>query len=56
VRFVERLLDPPMRRFAGWNLLRDPLDYLGTVGFRVERCDRSRGGIVLEVVARERCA
>jgi ubiquinone/menaquinone biosynthesis C-methylase UbiE len=43
VRWADRLLDPPMRRFAGVHLLRDPLDYLGTMGFRVERCDRSRG-------------
>ena len=52
-RLVERLLDPPVRRFAGCHLLRDPLDYLGAVGFRVERRDRSRWGIVLEVVARK---
>jgi ubiquinone/menaquinone biosynthesis C-methylase UbiE len=53
VRLVERLLDLPLRRFAGCHLLRDPLDYLGTVGFIVERCHRSRWGIVLEVVARK---
>jgi ubiquinone/menaquinone biosynthesis C-methylase UbiE len=52
-RFAERLLDPPLRRFAGCNLLRDPLDYLGAVGFVIERCDRSRWGIVLDVVARK---
>ncbi len=51
VRLVERLLDLPLRRFAGCHVLRDPLDYLGEVGFRVERCARSRWGIVLEVVA-----
>ena len=53
VRFVEQLLDLPSRRFAGCHLLRDPLDYLGAAGFRVERRDRSRWGIVLEVVARK---
>jgi len=53
VHFVERLLDLPLRRFAGCHLLRDPLNYLGAVGFRVERRDRSRWGIVLEVVARK---
>jgi ubiquinone/menaquinone biosynthesis C-methylase UbiE len=44
VRWAERLLDPPMRRFAGVHLLRDPLDYLETIGLHVERCARSRGG------------
>lgn len=53
VHFVERLLDVPLRRLAGCHLLRDPLDYLEAVGFRVERRDRSRWGIVLEVVARK---
>jgi hypothetical protein len=56
VRWVERLLDPLLRRFGGVHLLRDPLHYLGTVGLRVERCDRSSGGIVLDVVARKRGA
>jgi ubiquinone/menaquinone biosynthesis C-methylase UbiE len=54
VRVVARLLDLPLRRLAGCHLLRDPLDYLEAVGFRVELCDRSRWGIVLEVVARKR--
>ena len=53
VRLVERLLAPPLRRFSGCDLLRDPLDYLEAVGFRVELCERSRWGIVLEVVARK---
>lgn len=53
VRLVERLLAPPLRRFSGCDLLRDPLDYLGAVGFVVEGCRRSRLGIVLEVVARK---
>jgi ubiquinone/menaquinone biosynthesis C-methylase UbiE len=53
VRLVERLLDRPLRRFSGCNLMRDPLDYLGAVGFVVDRCDRFRWGIVLEVVARK---
>jgi ubiquinone/menaquinone biosynthesis C-methylase UbiE len=54
-RLVERLLDPPMRKFAGVHLLRNPLDYLGAVGLRVERCARSRWSIVLDVVARKGC-
>ena len=53
MRLVERLLAPPLRRFSGCDLLRDPLDYLGAVGFVVEGCRRSRLGIVLEVVARK---
>ncbi len=31
MRWVERLLDSPLRRFAGVHLLRDPLHYLGFV-------------------------
>jgi SAM-dependent methyltransferase len=53
VRLLERLLDRPLRRFSGCNLMRDPLDYLGEVGFVVDRCDRFRWGIVVEVVARK---
>lgn len=54
VRWLERLLDPLMARHTGVHLLRDPLDYLGAVGFAIERCDRSRAGIIEEIVAR-RC-
>jgi ubiquinone/menaquinone biosynthesis C-methylase UbiE len=53
VRLVERLLDRPLRRFSGCNLMRDPLDYRGAVGFVVDRCDRIRWGTVVEVVARK---
>lgn len=53
VRWAERLLDPLLARFTGVHLLRDPLDYLGAVGFTVERCARSRGGIIEAVVARK---
>jgi SAM-dependent methyltransferase len=53
VRLVERLLGPPLRRFSGCDLMRDPLDYLGAGGFVVESCRRSRLGVVLEVVARK---
>ncbi|MBI3970661.1 MAG: class I SAM-dependent methyltransferase [Chloroflexi bacterium] len=52
VRWVERLLDP-LARLTGDHLLRDPLDHLGAAGFSVERCDRSKWGIVEEVVARK---
>jgi ubiquinone/menaquinone biosynthesis C-methylase UbiE len=53
VRLVERLLDPLMRRSNGVDLLRDPLDYLGALGFRIERCRRTRAGIIQELVARK---
>jgi ubiquinone/menaquinone biosynthesis C-methylase UbiE len=53
VRLMERLVGPPLRRFSGSDLMRDPLDYLGAVGYVVESCRRSRLGVVLEVVARK---
>lgn len=53
VRWVERLLDPLLVRVAGDHLLRDPLNHLEPVGFRIERCDRSKWGFVEEVVARK---
>jgi|SRR5579884_2845643 ubiquinone/menaquinone biosynthesis C-methylase UbiE len=53
VRLMERLLNPLMERFEGDHLLRDPMDYLEDAGFRVERCQRSRWGIVEQVVARK---
>jgi len=42
VRLVERLLSLPLRRFSGCDLMRNPLDYLGAIGFVVDRCERSR--------------
>lgn len=53
VRWVERLLDPLLVRLAGDHLLRDPLDHLVTVGFNIERCDRSKWGIVEAIIARK---
>lgn len=53
VRWGERLLGWPMARFAGVDLSRDPLDYPGTPGFAVERCDRSRWGIIEKLIARK---
>lgn len=53
VRWAERLVGLPMARFAGVDLLRDPLDYLGEIGFGIERCDRSRWGIIEALVARK---
>jgi len=53
VRWAERLLNPLMVRFTCNHLLRDPLDYLGSVGFVIEHCARSKLGIIEEVVARK---
>ena len=52
VRWVERLLDP-LARLAGDHLLRDPLDHLEAAGFGVERCERTKWGIIEQVVARK---
>jgi ubiquinone/menaquinone biosynthesis C-methylase UbiE len=46
VRFVERLLDPLFVRFEADHLLRDPLDYVPSVGFEVDEVLRSKWGIV----------
>lgn len=54
VRSMQRLIDPLMMRLAGDHLLRDPLDHLSALGFSVEHCDRSKWGIIEEVVARKR--
>ena len=35
------------------HLLRDSMDHLTQFGFMVERCERSRWGIVEQVVARK---
>jgi ubiquinone/menaquinone biosynthesis C-methylase UbiE len=51
VRWIQRLL-APLFRLAGDDLLRDPLDHLEAVGFRVEECRRSKWGLMEEVVAR----
>jgi ubiquinone/menaquinone biosynthesis C-methylase UbiE len=53
VRAVERLLDPLSVRFQGDHLVRDPLDYLATAGFEIERVERSKWGIVERVAARK---
>jgi hypothetical protein len=53
VRAVERMLDPLSVRFQGDHLLRDPLDYLASAGFDVERAERSKWGIVERVAARK---
>jgi len=53
VRAVQRALDPLSVRFAADHLLRDPLDYLGNVGFEIESVERLKWGIVERVVARK---
>ena len=52
VWWVERLLDP-LARLAGDHLLRDPLDHLSAAGFCRERSQRSRWGVIAEIVARK---
>lgn len=54
VRTVERMLDPIFVRFEADHLTREPLDYLETEGFQVERLERSKWGIVERVLARKR--
>ncbi len=53
VRWLERLLDPLMVRLASDHLTRDPVDHLEGVGFHLERCERSKWGLVEMVVARK---
>ncbi len=53
VRWAERLLDPLLVRLAGDHLLRDPLDHLESVGFRIERWERSKWGLMEAAVARK---
>ena len=51
VRAVQRLIDPLSVRFGADHLLREPLDYLGAVGFEVDRVDRLKWGIVERLLA-----
>jgi ubiquinone/menaquinone biosynthesis C-methylase UbiE len=53
IRAVQRALDPLSVRFAADHLVRDPLDYLGSVGFEIESVERLKRGIVERVVARK---
>ncbi len=54
VRWMERIINLYTARFARFHLLRDPLDYLGDIGFNIEHCERSRWGIIESLVARTR--
>ena len=42
----QRLLDPLFARLEHGHLLREPVEYLGSEGFEVERLERSKLGIV----------
>ena len=46
VRVGQRLLEPLAVRFEADHLLREPIDYLPSVGFEIELVERSRWGIV----------
>jgi ubiquinone/menaquinone biosynthesis C-methylase UbiE len=46
VRTVQRLLEPLAVRFEADHLLRDPLDYVPSVGFVIDEVERSKLGIV----------
>jgi ubiquinone/menaquinone biosynthesis C-methylase UbiE len=52
VRAAQRLLEPLAVRFEADHLLRDPLDYLPSVGFEIEIVERSKLGIVERLRAR----
>jgi ubiquinone/menaquinone biosynthesis C-methylase UbiE len=46
VRGIQRLLEPLAVRFEADHLLREPLDYLPSVGFIIDEARRSKWGIV----------
>jgi ubiquinone/menaquinone biosynthesis C-methylase UbiE len=46
VRGGQRLLEPLAARFEADHLLREPLDYLPSVGFQIDEVQRSKWGIV----------
>jgi ubiquinone/menaquinone biosynthesis C-methylase UbiE len=46
VRAGQRLLEPLAVRFEADHLLREPLDYLPSVGFEIDGVERSKWGIV----------
>jgi ubiquinone/menaquinone biosynthesis C-methylase UbiE len=52
VRGLQRLLEPLALRLGCDHLLRDPLPWLGPLGFIVEECERRKAGIVELVLAR----
>jgi ubiquinone/menaquinone biosynthesis C-methylase UbiE len=54
MRLLQRMLDPLMVRWTGDHWLRDPLDHLEETGFTVDRCERTRSGLIELVVATKR--
>jgi ubiquinone/menaquinone biosynthesis C-methylase UbiE len=52
IRMLQRLLEPLSVRFAADHLTREPPEYLQSEGFRIERVERSKWGIVERVSAR----
>jgi hypothetical protein len=54
VRASQRLLEPLAVRFAADHLLREPLDYLPSVGFEIDLVERSKWGIVERLRAHKR--
>ncbi|HEX2281521.1 MAG TPA: class I SAM-dependent methyltransferase [Thermomicrobiales bacterium] len=56
VRLLQRVLDPLFVRCYGDHLLREPLDHLATIGFVVDREERSKGGMIKRLVARKPAA
>jgi SAM-dependent methyltransferase len=53
VRTVQRLLEPIWLRVEADHLLREPLEAVAAAGLIVERCERSRLGLVERVLARK---
>jgi ubiquinone/menaquinone biosynthesis C-methylase UbiE len=53
IRIAQRMLDPLAQRLEADHLVREPLDYLGDVGFEIETVKRLKWGIVERVVARK---
>jgi ubiquinone/menaquinone biosynthesis C-methylase UbiE len=51
VRGGQRLLEPLAVRFEADHLLRDPLDYLPSVGFEIDEVQRTKWGIVERLLA-----
>lgn len=53
VRWMQRMIEPLVASYAGWHFTRDPIDYIESTGFTVEHCDRTRLGMIEELVARK---
>ena len=53
VRTAQRMINPLSVRFEADHLTREPLDYMASVGFEIERVERSKWGIVERLLARK---